>query len=45
MSLAAALKMVVDLMSCVETCPSRVEDLALEVDMTSVVDLGEKDLV
>ena len=32
-------------MSCVETCPSRVEDLALEVDMTSVVDLSEKDLV
>ena len=45
MSLAADLNMVVDLMSCVENCPSPVEDLALEVDMTSVVDLGEKDLV
>ena len=39
MSLAADLNMVVDLMSCVETCPSPVEDLVLEVD------LSEKDLV
>ena len=45
MSLAADLNMVVDLMSCVETCPSPVKDLALEVDKTSVVDLSQKDLV